>query len=351
MKTPILEMKHIRKTFASTIALGDVSFDVYSGEIRGLIGENGSGKSTVCSIAAGMQKADSGGMLFHGQPWKPESTLDALERGIGMIVQESGTISGITVAENLYLGEMKQFCGKLGAVNRKRLFAEADKALRALGIAGISGKTPMAALDFQARKLVEIAKVARKDPEILVVDETTTALSQEVRNPSMTAFGGNWYFSFALILVTLAEIVWLFDYSRFGYDYKALQAGQKVAVNTGIREVPNALACYGICGVLMGMVGFLSAVRSSNINGGSLNFGSIGIMFTAFLPMFIGGYIGKFSNDKLGHPDGRSGNYPGKGSPKAAAPFSGKVPSGLSECHPEGAFSRKSNSAGLEDAV
>ena len=41
--------------------------------------------------------------------------------------------------------------------------------------------------------------------------------------------------------------------------------------------------------------------RSSNINGGSLNFGSIGIMFTAFLPMFIGGYIGRYSNDKLGY--------------------------------------------------
>ena len=51
----------------------------------------------------------------------------------------------------------------------------------------------------------------------------------------------------------------------------------------------------------MGMVGFLNAVRNSTINGGSLNFGSIGIMFTAFLPMFIGGYIGKFSNDKLGY--------------------------------------------------
>ena len=51
----------------------------------------------------------------------------------------------------------------------------------------------------------------------------------------------------------------------------------------------------------MGIVGFLNTVRSSNINGGSLGFGSIGIMFTAFLPMFIGGYIGRFSNDKLGY--------------------------------------------------
>lgn len=181
MKTPILEMKHIRKTFASTIALGDVSFDVYPGEIRGLIGENGSGKSTVCSIAAGMQKADSGQMFFHGKLWQPVSTLDALEHGVGMIVQESGTISGITVAENLFLGEIQPFCGKLGAVNRKALYAAADQVLEDLGIKDIRGEFPLGSLDFQARKLVEIAKVARKDPEILVVDETTTALSQHGR--------------------------------------------------------------------------------------------------------------------------------------------------------------------------
>ena len=123
----------------------------------------------------------------------------------------------------------------------------------------------------------------------------------EVRNPSMTAFAGNWYFPAVIIAVVLALMIFLFDHTRFGYDCKALQSGQKVAVNTGIREIPNALWCYVICGALMGIVGFLSAARSSNINGGALNFGSIGIMFTAFLPMFIGGYIGRFSNDKLGY--------------------------------------------------
>ena len=46
----------------------------------------------------------------------------------------------------------------------------------------------------------------------------------------------------------LALVWFLFDRTKFGYDYKALQNGQRVAVNTGIREVPNALACYGICG-------------------------------------------------------------------------------------------------------
>ena len=123
----------------------------------------------------------------------------------------------------------------------------------------------------------------------------------EVRNASMTAFAGNWYYPLLVIAVALTFIVYLFDHTKFGYDYKALQSGQKVAVNTGIREVPNALWCYVICGALMGIVGFLNVARSSNINGGSLNFGSIGIMFTAFLPMFIGGYIGRYSNDELGY--------------------------------------------------
>ena len=182
MKTPILEMKHIRKTFASTVALGDVDLNVYPGEIRGLIGENGSGKSTISSIAAGMQKADSGEMRYHGDSWNPVSMIDALSKGIGMIVQESGTIQGVSVAENLFLGETKQFPGPFGTIDRKAMNAKADEALQAIGVKNVSGATPMGALDFQTRKLVEIAKVAMKDPEILVVDETTTALSQEGRS-------------------------------------------------------------------------------------------------------------------------------------------------------------------------
>ena len=182
MKTPILEMKHIRKTFASTVALGDVDLNVYPGEIRGLIGENGSGKSTISSIAAGMQKADSGEMRYHGDSWNPVSMIDALSKGIGMIVQESGTIQGVSVAENLFLGETKQFPGPFGTIDRKAMNAKADEALQAIGVKNVSGATPMGALEFKTRKLVEIAKVVMKDPEILVVDETTTALSQEGRS-------------------------------------------------------------------------------------------------------------------------------------------------------------------------
>jgi len=98
----------------------------------------------------------------------------------------------------------------------------------------------------------------------------------------------------------LIFMVILFDQTTFGYDYKALLSGQRVAVNTGIKEKKNALICYGAAGLLMGAQGFISATTTGSIQM-SLNFGSIGIMFTAFLPMFIGGYIGRFSNDKLGY--------------------------------------------------
>ena len=102
-----------------------------------------------------------------------------------------------------------------------------------------------------------------------------------------------------IIAVALALIILLFDYTRFGANYRALMSGQKIAVDTGIKEVGNALGCYAVSGALMGAVGFISLTNTGNVQM-SLNFGSIGIMFTAFLPMFIGGWIGRFINRRVG---------------------------------------------------
>ncbi|MBQ1380282.1 MAG: hypothetical protein IIY76_09790 [Erysipelotrichaceae bacterium] len=103
-----------------------------------------------------------------------------------------------------------------------------------------------------------------------------------------------------IIAVSLLLMILVFDHTRFGYECKALLSGQKVAVNTGIKEIPNALICYTIAGLLMGAQGFVSATNNGSITM-SLNFGSISPMFMAFLPMFIGGFIGRFTNDKLGY--------------------------------------------------
>ena len=85
-KELLFEAKHMCKEFGPTIALKDVDFQLYRGEIRGLIGENGSGKSTIMSIASGMQPATSGEMFFKGQPWKPTSMVEAQNAGISMIL-------------------------------------------------------------------------------------------------------------------------------------------------------------------------------------------------------------------------------------------------------------------------
>lgn len=120
-----------------------------------------------------------------------------------------------------------------------------------------------------------------------------------VANTELTSFPSVFNYS-VLIIAGLAVIIILFDYTKFGYNYKALMSGQKVAVNTGIKEVGNAVGCYAITGGLMGIVGFISASNTGNIQM-SLNFGSISVMFTAFLPMFIGGFIGRFCNERIGY--------------------------------------------------
>lgn len=186
-KEIIVEVNHMKKCFGPTIALNDVSITIRRGEILGLIGENGSGKSTVTSIVSGMQKANEGEMLYKGEKWDPHSMIEALEKGIGMIVQESGTVPGITVAENIFLGETDSFKSfgknkKWGVVKRKEMLKEAQKALDDIGASHIQAGMMTAMLDMQDRKLVEIAKVMIKQPEVLVVDETTTALSQKGRD-------------------------------------------------------------------------------------------------------------------------------------------------------------------------
>lgn len=176
----MIEIRNMDKHFGATIALNNVSFSLERGNVYGLIGENGSGKSTVSSIIAGMQEATRGEMFFNGKPWKPESMLDAQKNGIGMIVQEAGNIENITVAENIFLGHEKNFSSGV-FVDKKKMVAAAQKLLDDLGIDGFTADQKTRDLDMQKRKIIEIAKCMYWKPELLIVDETSTALSFEGR--------------------------------------------------------------------------------------------------------------------------------------------------------------------------
>lgn len=176
----LVEIRDLCKNFGVTIALNRVNMQIRRGEIRGLIGENGSGKSTISSIIAGIQSATGGEMYYRGQLWKPASTLEAVTAGIAMIVQEAGTISEISVAENIFLGNYDRF-RKGPTINSSKMKEEAEKALQFIGIDNINPAKLTARYDMQERKLIEVARSMYQMPELIIVDETTTALSQRGR--------------------------------------------------------------------------------------------------------------------------------------------------------------------------
>lgn len=177
----LLECKGISMNFGITKALINVDFSVEPGKIYGLVGENGSGKSTLSSIIAGIHTPVAGTMTFKGQPWKPASSLYASQHGVGIIVQEAGTIAICNVAQNIFLGQESKF-SKFGLVNMGAMIEKAQSVLDDIGANFINAGVSAMALNMQTRKIVEIAKAYTNDPDLLIVDETTNALAQDGRD-------------------------------------------------------------------------------------------------------------------------------------------------------------------------
>lgn len=177
----LLSAKGICKAFGSTRALIDVDIDIYRGQIRGLIGENGSGKSTFSSIAAGAQKEDSGTFVLKGEEYQPKNMVDAQQKGVSMVIQEIGSIPQISVSSNIFAGRLEEF-SKYGLLDWKKIHASADAVLDEIGVPEIRGEMMIDSLNFEDRKIVEIARAMSTNPDLLIVDETTTALATKGRN-------------------------------------------------------------------------------------------------------------------------------------------------------------------------
>lgn len=177
----LLLAQNVNKSFGPTRALIDVDICIKRGEIRGLIGENGSGKSTLASIIAGAQREDSGNFVLKGASYRPKNMVDAQHHGVSMIIQEAGTIGGISVAANIFTGRLEQF-EKFGLLRWKKINAEADKILHDIGAPELRGNMLIDELNFEDRKIVEVARAMSTNPDLLIVDETTTALATKGRN-------------------------------------------------------------------------------------------------------------------------------------------------------------------------
>jgi ribose transport system ATP-binding protein len=181
MEEVVLRAENINKSFGITHAVKDVTLSFKKGEIHGLIGENGSGKSTFVSMLAGIYSIDSGKFILDGKELKVKNQVEANRNGVSIIVQEMGTLSGLTVAENIFLGNEDRFV-KLGIKNTKTMNREAQALLDKYGFNQIGATARIDNYDFEQRKLIEIVKATYFDPKIVVVDETTTTLSQSGRD-------------------------------------------------------------------------------------------------------------------------------------------------------------------------
>ncbi|MDO5434935.1 MAG: sugar ABC transporter ATP-binding protein [Clostridia bacterium] len=176
----LLIAENIDKRFGITHAVNNVSLTVDAGEIRGLIGENGSGKSTFVQMLCGIYTIGGGKFTLDGQPLHARNQVQANNAGVSIIVQEMGTLSGLTVAENIFLGHEEPFI-HMGIKNSRAMNKEAQRLLDGYGFGRIKASAMIDRYNFEDRKLVEIVKATYMKPKILVIDETTTALSQNGR--------------------------------------------------------------------------------------------------------------------------------------------------------------------------
>ncbi|OZG70399.1 D-xylose ABC transporter ATP-binding protein [Hahella sp. CCB-MM4] len=172
-QTPVLEIRHLRKTFGSTVALSDVSFTLMPGEIHALAGENGAGKSTLMKIIDGIYQPDSGEIFFNGKPMRISGPLEAQKLGVGFVHQEIALCPDVSVAENILMAKVS--ASKKFFVNFKQMYQEATNAIRQL--ADIDPKMKVAELSISNQQLVEIAKALTLDCRILILDEPTAALT------------------------------------------------------------------------------------------------------------------------------------------------------------------------------
>ncbi len=104
-----------------------------------------------------------------------------------------------------------------------------------------------------------------------------------------------------MLAVSLAAVVimaFLFHYTPFGYDYRGLISGQKIAVDTGVKERQNAVICYLVAGLCFGAAGAISVCSTNGVTP-TINFSSISAIFSCFLPLFFSGFIERYCNKQL----------------------------------------------------
>ena len=173
----LLEMREITKVFPGVKALDTVNLTLKAGEILAIVGENGAGKSTLIKILSGAYQPDKGEILLNGQKAENMTPLTAIKKGIGVIYQELNSVDQLTVAENIFMGNLPRK-GRLKTIDYQAMERDSRLLLTRVGMK-IHPFTLMEKLSVAEKQLIEIAKTLSKDIKILVMDEPTAALNQK----------------------------------------------------------------------------------------------------------------------------------------------------------------------------
>ena len=170
----VLEFDKICKSFHGVSALRDISFQARSGEVLALVGENGAGKSTLLKILSGDYQPTSGDYRIDGEVKRFTSPNEAIAAGGGLIYQERQMVPELSVAENIFMGDLPQ---KRGFVSFKELNHRAQLLLDEFGL-DIAPGDKIKDLSAAMQQMVEIIKVYARHPKLIAFDEPTTALTK-----------------------------------------------------------------------------------------------------------------------------------------------------------------------------
>ena len=176
----ILEIEGLSKAFGKNKVLKDVNIKVRPGEILGLMGENGAGKSTMMKCVFGIYNRDSGTIRFNGEAIDFNGPKDALERGVAMVHQELNQCLDRTILDNMFLGRYPTYGGLM--VNEKAMAQKCTQLFNTLGMAQINPKTIMRTMSVSQRQMVEIAKAVSYNAKVIILDEPTSSLSEREVN-------------------------------------------------------------------------------------------------------------------------------------------------------------------------
>lgn len=173
---PLLEARGISKHFGAVTALKDVDFRVNAGEVVGLIGDNGAGKSTFIKTLSGTYKPDDGQIFLQGEPVDFSGPREAQAAGIETVYQDLALFDELSIAANIFAGREKVFRGGLLKDNEMREFTK--NLIARLGVDLPSAKTVVRNLSGGQRQAVALARAVGFGSRIAFFDEPTSALSK-----------------------------------------------------------------------------------------------------------------------------------------------------------------------------